>query len=163
MTQAADKPETIREKIAEGKLNSWYGESVLLDQEFVKDATKTVRDVIMEVNARTGENISVARFARFVVGESAPAGADGRPGLTRSRPISQGGARPDGLGLAAGRALPTEPGMDPPNPRPSGQGPSGGPSPQPPRTDRPGLAPTQGASRWTPRIPTAPRSSAASS
>jgi elongation factor Ts len=69
MSQVADKPENIQEKIAEGKLNAWFGESVLLDQKFVKDETKTVRDVIMAVNARTGENISVARFARFKVGE----------------------------------------------------------------------------------------------
>ena len=68
-TQAADKPENIREKIAEGKLNAWYGESVLLDQKFVKDDAKTIREVILAVNARTGENITVARFARFVVGE----------------------------------------------------------------------------------------------
>ena len=59
----------MQEKIAEGKLNAWFGEIVLLDQKFVKDDTKTVRDVIMAVNARTGENISVARFARFVLGE----------------------------------------------------------------------------------------------
>ncbi|HEX8199094.1 MAG TPA: elongation factor Ts [Isosphaeraceae bacterium] len=69
LAQVADKPEPIREKIAEGKLNAWYGESVLLDQVFVKDPSRTVRDVISAVNARTGENITVARFARFVVGE----------------------------------------------------------------------------------------------
>jgi elongation factor Ts len=69
LAQVADKPEPIREKIAEGKLNAWYGETALLDQVFVKDPTRTVRDVITAVNARTGENITVARFARFVVGE----------------------------------------------------------------------------------------------
>jgi elongation factor Ts len=69
MTQVADKPQNIQEKIADGKLNAWFGESVLLDQKFAKDDAKTVRDVILAVNARTGENISVARFARFVVGE----------------------------------------------------------------------------------------------
>jgi len=69
MSQVADKPANIQEKIAEGKLNAWYGETVLLDQKFVKDDTKTVKDVIIAVNARTGENISVARFARCVVGE----------------------------------------------------------------------------------------------
>jgi elongation factor Ts len=73
LKQAEDKPEQIRAKIAEGKLNSWFSESVLLDQVFVKDSTKTVREVIIDVNARVGENISVARFARFIVGESAPA------------------------------------------------------------------------------------------
>ena len=69
MSQVSDKPVNMQEKIAEGKLNAWFGEIVLLDQKFVKDETKTVRDVIMAVNARTGENISVARFARFVLGE----------------------------------------------------------------------------------------------
>ena len=75
LKQAEDKPEAMRGKIAEGKLNSWYSESVLLDQVFVKDSTKTVREVIVDVNARVGENISIARFARFIVGESAPAEA----------------------------------------------------------------------------------------
>jgi len=69
MAQVADKPQNIQEKIAEGKLNAWFGESVLLDQKYAKDDAKTVRDVILAVNARTGENISVARFTRFVVGE----------------------------------------------------------------------------------------------
>jgi elongation factor Ts len=70
MSQVADKPENIQEKIAAGKVDAWFAESVLLDQKFVKDETKSVRDLILAVNARTGENISVARFARFVVGES---------------------------------------------------------------------------------------------
>jgi elongation factor Ts len=74
LKQAEDKPEQIRGKIAEGKINSWFAESVLLDQVFVKDSAKTVREVILDVNARVGENISVARFARFIVGDTA--GAD---------------------------------------------------------------------------------------
>jgi elongation factor Ts len=69
MSQVSEKPVSMQEKIAEGKLNAWFGESVLLDQKFVKDEAKTVREVIMAVNARTGENISVARFARFMLGE----------------------------------------------------------------------------------------------
>lgn len=73
LKQAEDKPEQIRAKIAEGKLNSWFAESVLLDQAFVKDSAKTVREIILDVNSRVGENISVARFARFIVGDSAPA------------------------------------------------------------------------------------------
>jgi elongation factor Ts len=80
MKQAEDKPEQIRAKIAEGKLNSWFAESVLLDQAFVKDSAKSVRDVIMETNARVGENISVARFARFIVGDSAPAESEATEG-----------------------------------------------------------------------------------
>jgi elongation factor Ts len=69
MSQVSEKPVNMQEKIAEGKLNAWLSETVLLDQKFVKDEAKTVRDVILAVNARTGENISVARFARFVLGE----------------------------------------------------------------------------------------------
>jgi len=69
MSQVADKPAAIQEKIAQGKIDAWYAESVLLDQKFVKDETKSVRDVILAVNSRTGENISVARFARFIVGD----------------------------------------------------------------------------------------------
>jgi len=72
LAQAADKPENIREKIADGKLNAWYSEVVLMDQKYVKDDSKTIREMIQEVNARTGENITVSRFARFVVGESSP-------------------------------------------------------------------------------------------
>jgi elongation factor Ts len=68
-SQVSDKPENIQEKIAQGKLDAWFGESVLMDQKFVRDDSKSVRDVILAVNSRTGENISVARFARFVVGE----------------------------------------------------------------------------------------------
>jgi elongation factor Ts len=70
IAQAADKPENIREKIADGKLNAWFGEVVLLDQKYVKDDSRSVREMVQEVNARTGENISIARFARFVVGEA---------------------------------------------------------------------------------------------
>jgi elongation factor Ts len=66
VTQVADKPENIREKIAEGKLNAWFGESTLLEQEFVKDSSKKVRDVVKAV----GPDLKVARFARFVVGEA---------------------------------------------------------------------------------------------
>lgn len=67
---ASKKPENIREKIVEGQLSRWAGEnSVLLDQPFLKDDTKTIRQVIQEVNARTGENITVGRFARFIVGD----------------------------------------------------------------------------------------------
>ena len=73
LKQAEDKPEAIREKSAEGKLNSWYSESVLLDQVYVKDSAKKVSDMILEVNARTGENISVARFSRFILGETGSA------------------------------------------------------------------------------------------
>jgi elongation factor Ts len=77
VAEVASKPENMREKIVEGKLSRWAGENhVLLDQPFVKDDAKTIRQIIQEVNARTGENITVGRFARFIVGENAaPAAA----------------------------------------------------------------------------------------
>ena len=76
IAQAADKPENIREKIAEGKLNAWYGEIVLMEQKFVKEESKSVKELIQAVNARTGENITVSRFARFIVGEATQVAAD---------------------------------------------------------------------------------------
>lgn len=70
VAEAAAKPENIREKLVEGRLARWCGENgVLLDQPFIKDDAKTVRDLLHELNARTGENITVGRYARFIVGE----------------------------------------------------------------------------------------------
>lgn len=66
-TQMADKPAQIREKIATGKLDAWYRENTLLDQEYVKDPTKKVHEVV----AAAGKGVTVTRIARFVVGEDA--------------------------------------------------------------------------------------------
>ncbi len=74
-TQVQDKPPQIQEKIVDGKLQSWYGEVVLMDQKYVKDDSKTIAQMLTELTARTGENIRIARFARFVVGET-PDGSD---------------------------------------------------------------------------------------
>ena len=73
--QAQGKPENIVEKIVDGKLEAFFSEVCLLDQPWVKDekGRKKVDELIKESVARVGENISVARFARFVVGESAEA------------------------------------------------------------------------------------------
>ncbi|MDE2772466.1 MAG: translation elongation factor Ts [Gemmatimonadota bacterium] len=62
------KPEHIRERIVEGKLQKWFKESSLLDQAFVKDPERTVRELVEAVSAKTGEKVSVARFVRFQVG-----------------------------------------------------------------------------------------------
>jgi elongation factor Ts len=62
------KPENIRAKIVEGKIQKWFKESSLLDQQFVKDPDRTIRDLVDAVSAKTGEKISVARFVRFQVG-----------------------------------------------------------------------------------------------
>jgi len=72
MSQAkeAGKPEKILEKIAEGKLNKFYEDMCLLDQKFVKDTDKTVREMIKEKIAQLGENITVGRYVRFQMGET---------------------------------------------------------------------------------------------
>jgi elongation factor Ts len=62
------KPENIRGKIIEGKLQKWFKESTLLEQPFVKDPERTIKDLIDGLSAKTGEKISVARFVRFQVG-----------------------------------------------------------------------------------------------
>ena len=69
--QAADKPENIRPKIVEGQLKKWMSEVVLLDQKHVNEDKyegKTIKQIQDEVAAKTGENVSIRRFARFAVG-----------------------------------------------------------------------------------------------
>ncbi len=69
--QAADKPENIRAKIAEGKLKKWLEEVVLLNQEHIngdKFDGKTIEQLRADLSAKTGENIVVKRFTRFAVG-----------------------------------------------------------------------------------------------
>jgi elongation factor Ts len=64
------KPENVLAKIAEGKLNKWYEQVVLLDQPFVKDPDKTVDVLRRELVAKVGENIEIRRFARYRLGEN---------------------------------------------------------------------------------------------
>jgi len=69
--QAADKPENIREKIVEGKLNKWLEEIVLLKQSHVnpdKHDGRTIEQIRAEFASKTGENVVIRRFARFQVG-----------------------------------------------------------------------------------------------
>ena len=70
--QAADKPENVRAKIAEGKLRKWMEETVLLHQPHVntdKFDGKTIEDLRADLSRKTGENVVVRRFSRFAVGE----------------------------------------------------------------------------------------------
>jgi elongation factor Ts len=70
--QAADKPEDIRPKIAEGKLAKWLDDVVLLRQKHVnadKHEEKTIQELRDELSAKTGENVVIRRFVRFTVGE----------------------------------------------------------------------------------------------
>jgi elongation factor Ts len=69
--QAADKPENVRPKIAEGKLRKWLEEVVLLKQQHVngdKYEGKTIEQIRQELSGTTGENVVIRRFARFAVG-----------------------------------------------------------------------------------------------
>jgi elongation factor Ts len=69
--QAAEsgKPEHIIEKIAQGKMEKFYSEAVLLEQPYIRDPEKSVKEYLTEVIARIGENISIRRFARYQIGD----------------------------------------------------------------------------------------------
>jgi elongation factor Ts len=64
------KPEHIADKIVTGKLEKFYKENVLLEQPFFKDPDKTIETYLKETIGKLGENIQIARFSRFVLGES---------------------------------------------------------------------------------------------
>ena len=69
--QAADKPENVRARIAEGKLRKWMEEVVLLNQPHVngdKHDGKTIEQIRAELSGTTGENVVIRRFSKFVVG-----------------------------------------------------------------------------------------------
>tara|TARA_Y100000994_G_scaffold56494_2_gene45810 strand:+ start:635 stop:1231 length:597 start_codon:yes stop_codon:yes gene_type:complete len=63
------KPDNIVEKMVEGRLKKFYQENVLLEQNFVKDPSKTITDLITEKVSVLGENIVINTFSRFQVGE----------------------------------------------------------------------------------------------
>ena len=65
------KPAGVVDKIVEGKLGSYYAQVVLVDQPSVRDPNVTVAQLLAEAAAKTGENVTVRRFARFKVGENA--------------------------------------------------------------------------------------------
>jgi elongation factor Ts len=69
--EAADKPENVRERVVSGKLDSWYGTIVLLEQEMhnPKFEGKSVQQLRDELAAKTGENVVIRRFVRFAVGQ----------------------------------------------------------------------------------------------
>ena len=70
--QAADKPENIRPRIVEGQIKKWLSEIVLLHQTHVNEdkyGGKTIKQLQDELAAKTGENVSIRRFARFHVGQ----------------------------------------------------------------------------------------------
>ena len=60
---------SVHHWIAQGKIEKYYKDVVLLEQPFVKDDKKSVQEMVNEAIAKIGENIQVRRFARFVLGE----------------------------------------------------------------------------------------------
>ncbi|MFN2466473.1 MAG: translation elongation factor Ts [Candidatus Dormibacteria bacterium] len=71
MAQAREQgKEKFADKMVEGKLNSFFGEVCLLDQVYLKEPSKKVKDVVAEAVAQLKENIVVSRFVRFEVGQS---------------------------------------------------------------------------------------------
>lgn len=63
------KPDKMIDKIAEGKLNKFFKESCLVNQQYVRNPDITVADLLNELIAKIGENISIKRFVRYQVGE----------------------------------------------------------------------------------------------
>ena len=68
---AQNKPEHVIERIVEGRLRKFYEESCLLKQAYIRDDSKTVAELLKDTIAKTGENITIRRFVRWEVGETA--------------------------------------------------------------------------------------------
>jgi elongation factor Ts len=68
--ESSGKPKNVVEKIVEGKLSKFYGETVLLEQPFIKNDKQTVKDYLTERIAVLKENIQVRRFTRYERGEA---------------------------------------------------------------------------------------------
>jgi len=71
--QIKDKPAAVIEKIVQGKVDKYYSTVCLMEQPFIKDSNKTIRDVVNEKIGELGENIIVRRFVRYAVGEAVSA------------------------------------------------------------------------------------------
>ena len=69
--ESSGKPPNVIDKIVEGKLNSFYEQTVLVDQPSIRDPKVTIHQMLQATIAKLGENIGVARFVRFKVGEQA--------------------------------------------------------------------------------------------
>ena len=77
--RATGKPEAVAEKIVNGKMEKFYEENCLYEQHFIKDESLTVGEMVSQMVHKLGENISIRRYARFKVGESAAAPAEEPP------------------------------------------------------------------------------------
>ncbi len=68
--KATGKPDNVIEKIVEGKLNKYFQESCLMEQVYIKDSDKKIKDLVTETIATLGENITLNRYSRFAIGET---------------------------------------------------------------------------------------------
>lgn len=67
--KAEGKPEAIAEKMVEGRIRKFYEERCLMDQKYIRDDSKSINDLLLDLTAKTGELIVVRRFVRMQVGE----------------------------------------------------------------------------------------------
>ena len=67
--KTSNKPDNIIEKMVEGRVKKFYKENVLLEQVFVKDPNKTIKDIVTDTIGKLGENIVISRFQRFQLGD----------------------------------------------------------------------------------------------
>ena len=67
--KATGKPAAILDKIAQGKLEKYYQEVCLLEQSYIRDPERTIKDVLTEIRTKIGENIIIRRFVRFQLGD----------------------------------------------------------------------------------------------
>lgn len=63
--EVADKPADMQEKILAGKMQSYFRDMVLMEQPYIKDESKTVRDLVAEATQKFGERVEISKFARF--------------------------------------------------------------------------------------------------
>ncbi len=66
---SSNKPADIIEKMVDGRVKKFFKDNVLIEQEFVKDPNKTIKDIITDTIGKLGENIVISRFQRFQLGD----------------------------------------------------------------------------------------------
>jgi elongation factor Ts len=66
-----NKPANVIDKIVDGKLESYYAQVCLMDQPFARDPNVTIKQMVTTATAKTGENVTITRFVRFKLGETA--------------------------------------------------------------------------------------------
>lgn len=76
LAREGGKPEAVLAKIVEGQIEKWYGEVCLLEQIYVKDSKRKIKDLLTELIAQLGENCKLRRFVRWEVGEGIEVAAD---------------------------------------------------------------------------------------